>query len=140
MNKKEASTVEDNIQAVHELMARAKKRGMEVLHASGLQERVARLASGQGPASYARTQGAEAVRTWLNSAQPIREYQLVRIFSQHDVETREGKLAASTELVTLLAELTSAVGRGEYLRYAAERMGVREESLAAEVNQKLWIA
>ncbi|HOQ74461.1 MAG: RNA polymerase sigma factor RpoD [Limnochordia bacterium] len=28
MNKKEASTVADNIQAVHELMARAKKRGM----------------------------------------------------------------------------------------------------------------
>ena len=28
LNKKEASTVADNIQAVHELMARAKKRGM----------------------------------------------------------------------------------------------------------------
>ncbi len=28
LNKKEASTVADNIQAVNELMARAKKRGM----------------------------------------------------------------------------------------------------------------
>lgn len=64
-------------------------------------------------------QGAEAVRTWLNSAQPFREYQIDRIISQHDVETREGKLAASTELVTLLAQLTSAVERDEYLRYAA---------------------
>jgi len=119
---------------------RAAWRGMEVLHASGLQVRVASLASGQDPDSYARSQGAEAVRTWLNSAQPFREYQIDRIISQHDVETREGKLAASTELVTLLAQLTSAVERDEYLRYAAERLGVREESLAAEVNQKLGIA
>ena len=50
--------------------------------------------------------------------------QIDRIISQHDVETREGKLTASTELVTLLAQLTSAVEQDEYTRYAAERLGV----------------
>ena len=48
-------------------------------------------------------------------------------------------MTASTELVTLLAQLTSAVERDEYTRYAAERLGVSEQSLAAEVSNKLGI-
>ncbi|WP_461371252.1 DNA primase [Candidatus Darwinibacter acetoxidans] len=119
---------------------RAAWRGMEVLHASGLQVRVASLTGGEDPDTFARTQGVEAVRVWLNTARPFREYQIDRIISQHDVETREGKLAASTELVTLLAQLTSAVERDEYIHYAAERLGVREDSLAAEVGRRLGIA
>ncbi len=118
---------------------RAAWRGMEVLHAAGLQVRVASLPAGQDPDTFARSRGAEGVAAWLDRAQPFREYQIDRIISQHDVETREGKLAASTELVTLLAQLTSAVERDEYVRYAAERLGVREESLAAEVQQRLGI-
>ena len=71
---------------------RAAWRGMEVLHASGLQVRVASLTGGEDPDTFARTQGVEAVRVWLNTARPFREYQIDRIISQHDVETREGKL------------------------------------------------
>ena len=119
---------------------RAAWRGIEVLHKFGLQVRVAELASGQDPDTFARTQGAQGVRAWLHRAKPFREYQIDRIISQHDVETREGKLAASTELVTLLAQLTSAVERDEYIHYAAERLGVREDSLAAEVGRRLGIA
>jgi len=118
---------------------RAAWRGIEVLHKFGLQVRVAELASGQDPDTFARTQGAQGVRAWLHRAKPFREYQIDRIISQHDVETREGKLTASTELVTLLAQLTSAVERDEYTRYAAERLGVSEQSLAAEVSNKLGI-
>ena len=119
---------------------RATLRGMEVLHEADLQVRVAVLEAGQDPDSFARTYGSTKVKEWLNSAQPFREYQIDRIISQHDVETREGKLAASTELVTLLAQLTSAVERDEYIHYAAERLGVREDSLAAEVGRRLGIA
>jgi len=118
---------------------RAAWRGMEVLHASGLKVRVASLPGGEDPDSFARARGMEGVRAWLHSARPFREYQIDRIISQHDVETREGKLAASTELVTLLSQLTNAVERDEYTRYAAERLGVREEALAAEVHQRLGI-
>lgn len=116
---------------------RATWRGIEILHSSGLQVRVASLPSGEDPDTFSRKHGTVGVRAWLNSAQPFREYQIDRIISQHDVETREGKLAASTELVTLLAQLTSAVERDEYTRYAAERLGVREASLAAEIQEKL---
>jgi len=118
---------------------RATLRGMEVLHEADLQVRVAVLEAGQDPDSFARTYGSTKVKEWLNSAQPFREYQIDRIISQHDVETREGKLRASTELVTVLAELSSSIERDEYTRYAAQRLGVLERSLAAEVGEKLGI-
>ncbi|NMB02885.1 MAG: DNA primase, partial [Firmicutes bacterium] len=118
---------------------RAAWRGIEVLHESELQVRVAALDGGEDPDTYARTYGAKKVAEWLDSAKPFREYQVDRIISQHDVETREGKLAASTELVTLLAQLTSPLERDEYTSYAAQRLGVLERSLAAEVREKLGI-
>ncbi len=118
---------------------RATLRGMEVLHESDLQVRVASLDEGQDPDTFTRTQGKEKVQKWLNSARPFREYQIERIISQHDVETREGKLTASTELVTLLAQLSSEIERDEYVRYAAQSLGVLERSLAAEVREKLGI-
>ncbi len=119
---------------------RAALRGMEILHNAGLMVRVAVLDEGQDPDSYARRAGADKVDEWLKSARPFREYQIDRIISQHDVETREGKLRASTELVTLLAGLGSSLERDEYTGYAAQRLGVLERSLAEEVRGKLGIA
>ncbi len=118
---------------------RATLRGMEILHESELQVRVAVLRDGQDPDSFARTFGAGKVREWLGDARPFREYQIDRIISQHDVETREGKLSASTELVTVLSELNSSLERDEYTSYAAQRLGVLERSLAEEVREKLGI-
>lgn len=112
---------------------------MEILYNAGLQVRVAVLDEGQDPDSYAREFGADKVKEWLESARPFREYQIDRIISQHDVETREGKLSASTELVTLLAGFSSSLERDEYTAYAAQRLGVLERSLAEEVRGSLGI-
>ena len=100
---------------------------------------MAELDGGQDPDTFARTHGADQVQEWLDGAKPFREYQIDRIISQHDVETREGKLAASTELVSVLAQLTSQIERDEYVRYASQRLGVLERSLAAEVREKQGI-
>jgi DNA primase len=118
---------------------KATLRGMEILHEAELQVRVALLDAGQDPDSFARTFGTAKVRDWLDSAKPFREYQIDRIISQHDVKTREGKLRASTELVTVLANLSSSLERDEYTSYAAQRLGVLERSLVAEVREKLGI-
>lgn len=118
---------------------KATLRGMEILHEADLQVRVAALSDGQDPDSYARAFGETKVKEWLESARPFREYQIDRIISQHDVETREGKLRASTELVTLLAGLSSSLERDEYTGYAAQRLGVLERSLTEEVREKLGI-
>lgn len=114
-------------------------RSMAILHDNGLQVRVAVLPGDQDPDSFVRTHPKADVDAWLTSARPFREYQIDRIISQHDVETREGKLTASTELVTVLAQLSNFIERDEYIRYSALRLGVAEQSLVLEVNQKLGI-
>ena len=114
-------------------------RSMEILHDNGLQVRVAPLPGDQDPDTFVRTHTTHDVDEWLDSARPFREYQIDRIISQHDVETREGKLSASTELVTVLAQLNNSIERDEYIRYGAQRIGVLEQSLANEVSQKMGI-
>lgn len=118
---------------------KAALRSMGILHESGLTVRIATLESDQDPDTFARLYGSEKVRQWLHSAKPFREYQIDRIISQHDVETREGKLAASTELVSILAQVSNSIERDEYIRYSAQALDVLEQSLASDVRSKLGI-
>lgn len=118
---------------------RATLKSMEILHENGLQVRVASLGGDQDPDTFVRTSSSHEVDQWLNLAQPFREYQIDRIISQHDVETREGKLTASTELVSILAKLDNAIERDEYIRYGAQRLGVQGSSLAADVAKQRGI-
>lgn len=118
---------------------RATLRSMEILHENGLQVRVASLGGGQDPDTFVRSSSIREVEQWLNLAKPFREYQIDRIISQYDVETREGKLTASTELVSVLAQLGNAIERDEYIRYGAQLLGVQGKSLAADVAQQMGI-
>lgn len=118
---------------------KATLRSIQTLNDNSLQVRVAKLKDGEDPDNFVREKSAVQVEEWLNSAQPFREYELDRIISQHDVETREGKLIASKEVVTLLAQLTNLIERDEYIRYSARALGISEHSLSAEVNHKMGI-
>ncbi len=113
--------------------------GIRTLYDNGLLVRVAKLAEGEDPDGFVQKNSSEQVDKWLNLAQPFREYELDRIISQHDVETREGKLAASKEVVTLLAKMTNSIERDEYIRYGAQALNISEHSLSAEVNQNMGI-
>lgn len=118
---------------------RATLRSIEILHENGLQVRVASLTGGQDPDTFVRNSSVREVEQWLSLAKPFREYQIDRIISQHDVETREGKLTASNELVSVLAKLDNAIERDEYIRYGAQRLGVQGQSLAGDVIQQMGI-
>ncbi len=113
--------------------------GMEVLNQHELQVLVARLQEDEDPDTYVRNHSVEQVDHWLDSAVPLREYQIDRVISQHDIATREGKLSASNELIQILTQLENAIEREEYLRYVSQRLGISESSLAAEINQKMGI-
>lgn len=119
---------------------KATLRSMDILNNHGLQVKVAVLKSGQDPDSFARAHDEAEVEQWLAQAIPLREYEIDTIISRHDVETREGKLTASTELVALLAQLKKAVERDEYTQYAAEKLGVSLSALAADVRKRTGIS
>ncbi|NLM55791.1 MAG: DNA primase [Firmicutes bacterium] len=114
---------------------RATLRGMQLLTQAGMSVRVARLGSGQDPDGFARSHSSEDVQAWLAQAQPLVEYMINQALAQHNLDTREGKLAASHEVITVLAEIENAVERDEYIRYAAGKLRVHEDSLRADVNK-----
>ncbi|HHY09301.1 MAG TPA: toprim domain-containing protein [Firmicutes bacterium] len=119
---------------------KATLRSMSILHEHGLEVRVALLAAGQDPDSFARAHTNKEISEWLAQAVPLRQYEIDTVIAGHDVKTREGKLAASTELVTILAQLKKAVERDEYTRYAAEKLGVSLSALALDVQKKAGIS
>ena len=49
------------------------------------------------------------MQAWLDQAQPLVEYLISHALAQHNVETREGKLAASHEVISVLAGIENAV-------------------------------
>lgn len=108
-------------------------RGLEILRDHGMQVRVAELGDGQDPDSFARTHSADEVQQWLSSAQPLMEYQINKTISKYDIQTTEGKLSASQELVSILSQLENAVARDEYIRYAAQQLRVSEQALRSDV-------
>ena len=55
---------------------------------------------------------------WPRHSQLV-EYMINQALAQHNLDTREGKLVASHEVITILAEIENAVERDEYIRYAA---------------------
>lgn len=114
---------------------RATLRGMETLQENGLTVRVASLSDGLDPDTFVQSSTKQEVDNWLLLAKPFQEYQIDRIISQHDVETREGKLGASNELVSILGKIDNAIERDEYIRYGAQRLGVKGSSLAADVGK-----
>ena len=113
----------------------ATMRSMQLLSEAGLNVRVARLAPGQDPDGFARSHTEEDVQAWLDQAQPLVEYLISHALAQHNVETREGKLAASHEVISVLAGIENAVERDEYIRYAAGKLQVHQDSLRADVNK-----
>mgnify|MGYP000847676909 CR=1 FL=1 len=114
---------------------KATLRSMRLLKSNGMNVHVARLEGGQDPDGFARSHSIEDVQAWLGQAQPLVEYLIAQALARHNLETREGKLAATNEIISVLAELGNAVERDEYIRYAAARLRVHEDSLRADVNK-----
>ncbi|NLJ80221.1 MAG: hypothetical protein GX335_04265, partial [Firmicutes bacterium] len=118
---------------------KAALRSINILSENGMQAKIAVLDSGEDPDRFVRSRSEKEVVSWLAAAVPFMEYRINRIISQYDLETREGKLAASTELVNILAQLDKAVEREEYIRYAAQRLRVSVQALAEDVGKKAGI-
>ncbi len=114
---------------------KAAERGMEVLTEGGLVVKVAPLAAGVDPDGFARAHAPDEVNDWIEQAVHHVEYRIGRTCDRHDLSTREGKVAASREVVGIISALTDAVERNEYVEFAARRLGVDQAALAEEVSE-----
>ncbi len=116
---------------------KAAVRSMHLLRQNGLDVLVAPLEPGVDPDTLARQSDPASLQLWLEKALPWPEYLLMQIMQRHDLQTREGKLNATQEIVEVLATLSQAVERAEYIQFASERLGVDPKALRSDVEQRL---
>lgn len=116
---------------------RAVQRGMKLLRSAGMNVWVARLPDGDDPDGFARRHSAADVQAWLGQALPLVEYLITEALTRHNLHSREGKFAASHEVIGILAELENAVEREEYIRFAASRLQVSDDALRADVSRRM---
>jgi len=114
---------------------RATMRGLEHFARLGRASSVfiVRLPQGHDPDSLIRERGAAAFQALLDRAQPLVDYVFDRALQAHDVLRPEGKAQVVRLVAPWWASLESAVARSDYMRRFAERLGVDEAALRAEL-------
>jgi DNA primase len=114
----------------------AARRTMELFLAEELSAWTAILPPGDDPDSLVRGKGAEALREVLRNAIPLMEHIITTAAEQWRPQGAEGKAKAAGEIIDLLAKVRNDVLAGEYLRFAARALDVREERLQHELDKR----
>jgi DNA primase len=119
---------------------RAVDRGVEMLNqiaeGIGLDLRVIRVPGGKDPDECLRSDGGrEAFENAVKIAPALVDYQLEKAISAVDTRAHTGRIDAARNIVPILALIKNSVGRGEYVRQWALRLGIREEELLSDVGQ-----
>jgi DNA primase len=107
----------------------AAERGLALCEEAELPARVAVLPAGQDPDAFLRAGGPEAFSGVVSAGLPIFEYRVERATRRYDTRTREGKLAAVDEVLTVIQSVANPVRAAEYLRALAEWFDLPEEAL-----------
>lgn len=115
--------------------ARATQRGVPLLNKAGLKVKVAMLPSGLDPDTFAREHTKDQVNQWAESAIPYIEHQIKSVISQFNIDSREGKLDASQELVTVLSKIENAIEREEYSNYVSNLLSIDRIAIDQELSK-----
>ncbi len=116
---------------------KAAVRSIHLLRQNGLEVFVAPLEAGVDPDTFARQSDPEHLQLWLETALPWPEYLIRQAMQLHDIQNREGKLRATQEIVGVLATISEAVRRDEYVQFAADALGVDAAALRSDVAQRV---
>jgi len=108
-------------------------RGLEILQAQGLKVKVLPLPENHDPDSFLREQGKEKFLALIEEALPWVEYSLLRILAAYKGVTTENKAEMVEKSLPILLKIRNQVERDEYIRFLAERLAVREDSLRSEL-------
>lgn len=115
--------------------AKATERGLDLLRQAGLNVRVASLPEGLDPDAFARKNTADEVKKWIAKAVPYVEYQIKRTAGRYNINSREGKIQASKEIINILKQLKSPIERAEYSDYVSNLLSVDRSVIEQELDQ-----
>jgi DNA primase len=115
---------------------RATFRAGDVLLAAGCHPMVVSFPPGEDPDSVLRREGADALRGYISDAVDILERKLQILERQGYLDSIEGKRRAVDGLLSTLRSVRDPALLDIYLGRAAERTGVRRDTLVGEVARE----
>ena len=114
---------------------RAANRAMQQLGEVGIDVRVLQMNGAKDPDEYIKKYGADKFRRLLSISRTGFAYKSENIYAKYDLETPEGRIAASGECCTLISEYSSGVEREVYLGQVSQRLNLSVDVLKNRVEQ-----
>lgn len=115
----------------------AARRSLETLLAQGVVVRVLQLPEGQDPDAFVREASPEAYRDLLQEAPSCFDFLVEAASGERDLSNPGELAAAVSQIVPILAQVPSRIERSRYLGLLAERLGIEDDLLLAEIRDRL---
>lgn len=112
-------------------------RALPIARESGAVARVISIPQGKDPDDFIRARGAQAFFDLADHAQSLVDYQIERVFGEHDCASLEGKVGAVAGLVPVLAEINNAVEMNAYIARISQTLGIDEIAVRSELRKFL---
>lgn len=114
----------------------ATMRALAIASSSGANVRVISIPDGKDPDEFVKKHGAEAFYALIDKALPLMEFQLQYVLKNVNGNTLEGKLSAINQLMPLLANISNAVERNEYIIRISNVLGIDEGVIRSDLQRQ----
>jgi DNA primase len=111
------------------------QRSLPFFQDTGISAKVAVLDKGEDPDDFIRRAGDKAFQKRVQDALPLMEFIISRAVEQNDPSTVEGQIRCVEQALPVLEKITNQVERGFYLKRLAEKAGIEERRLLAELER-----
>jgi DNA primase len=115
--------------------AKGAQRSLPFFQDTRISAKVAVLDKGNDPDDFIRSVGGEAFQERAQKASPLMEFIISRAVEQSDPSTVEGQIRCVNQVLPLLGKISNQVERGFYLKQLAEKAGIEEKRLLAELDR-----
>lgn len=113
----------------------AARRGIEIAQEEGLSVKVAAISGAKDPDELARAD-PQALKRAIERAIPVYDFLIEGVLRRFSPATGEGKAKISQKLAPILAGITDKIVQSHYVTVLADRLGIAEEAVAAQVASK----
>ena len=93
------------------------------------------LPDNQDPAEYMASHSADDLRQLVHDAKPLIEYGIERRLAKHDLSSAEGRTAALTDALSILAPIKNSLLAKDYAVQIAGRVRAREDDVLTRLSQ-----
>ena len=114
---------------------KAAQKAMRVLGDAGLDVRVIVVPGSKDPDEYIKTFGKEKFAAVLSDAKIEFEYKLENVLSKYDVNLAQDKIKVVEILENEISTVYSEAERDIYISMVSEKLGMKTESIAADVKR-----